>query len=314
MFRKLYNQAVLTGLLRPDGPLLIVKGGGSLDPVAPDLAFVRTERDGAPTVYLPGSSLKGVLRAHSERILATLVAPDAAEDPFNFVLPRRAAATAAKKNGRTPDVFHLSCEADRLFGSIEIAGRLRIGDAYPPDSERERANQTEVRYGVAINRAKQSVQVGPFEQEAVTGGAFAFRATLENYELWMLALLLQVFRDLHEGLVQVGHAKSRGFGSLQVEQPKLVLRWPGARPERLAGAGARASAADRAAYRLDSADETDLPEGGEPVTEGLYGGYIYENWERVDGVLQALAPDGTVAAGPWQRFLVRAQERRAYGG
>jgi CRISPR-associated protein Csm3 len=313
MFKKLYNQAVLTGLLRPDGPLLIAQGGGSLDPVAPDLAFVRTVRSGVPTVYLPGSSLKGVLRAHSERILATLLGPEAAEDPFDFSLPRRKAATAAKKDNRTADVFHLSCEADRLFGSIEIAGRLRIGDAYPPDDALERTNQTEVRYGVAIHRAKQSVQVGPFEQEAVTGGAFAFRMTLENYELWMLALVLQVVQDLHEGLVQVGHAKSRGFGSLRVDVPSLLVRWPGARPERLAGAGARASAADREAYRLTGDDEAPLPEGGKPVAEGLYSGYRFDGWEGLFRVLQTLVPAEPVTPGLWQRFLARPRAGRAHG-
>ncbi len=307
MFRKLYNQAQLTGVLQPDGPLLIVKGGGALDPIAPDLAFVRSQRNGEPTVYLPGSSLKGVLRAHAERILATEVGLPAAENPFDFGSPRRKAAHG-EREGNTPGVYRLSCEADRLFGSTEIAGRFRIGDAYPTVQSTEAANRTEIRYGVAIDRAKQSVQVGPFEQEAVTGGEFEFRATLENFELWMLSLVLQVFRDLHEGLVQIGHAKSRGFGSVRLERPLLRLRWPGEAPTQIQGAGAREPSAElREAYGLDGADAIDLPLGGTPEAAGLFGGYSYPDWKGINPVHQALAGD------PWRLFLARARAEISNG-
>lgn len=306
MFRKLYNQALLTGRLEPDGPVLVVQGGAAVDPMAPDLAFVRTSQNGQPTVYLPGSSLKGVLRAHAERILATEIGEPAAEDPFEFGSRRRKAAREALQsegpNGGTPAVYRLSCEADRLFGSTQIAGRFRIGDALPAEGTAEAANRTEVRYGVAINRAKQSVQVGPFEQEAVTAGAFELRTTLENFELWMLSLVLQVLRDLHEGLVQVGHAKSRGFGSVRLRDPVLVLRWPGRPPARLEGAGAREPSAEvRARYHLDENDAVELPAGGEPVIEGLFSGRRYADWPGVDAVLQALAGQ------PWRRFVESAR-------
>lgn len=310
MFRKLYNQALLTGRLEPDGPLLVVQGGAAVDPMAPDLAFVRTSHNGRSTVYLPGSSLKGVLRAHAERILATEIGEPAAEDPFDFRSARRTAASDARRRDTsdTPAVYRLSCEADRLFGSTQIAGRLRIGDALPAEGTAEAANRTEIRYGVAINRAKQSVQVGPFEQEAVTSGAFEVRATLENFELWMLSLLLQALRDLHEGLVQVGHAKSRGFGTVRLRDPVLVLRWPGEAPARLEGAGAREPSADvRKRYRLEEGDAVEPPAGGEPITEGLFSGRRYAGWPSIDAVLQALA------GAPWRRFVASGRHEVSHG-
>ncbi len=308
MFRKLYNQAILTGRLEPDGPLLVVQGGAAVDPMAPDLAFVRTGANGRSTVYLPGSSLKGVLRAHAERILATEIGEPAAEDPFNFGTPRRLKAKEARKGDDTPAVYRLSCEADRLFGSTEIAGRVRIGDALPSAATSEAANRTEIRYGVAINRAKQSVQVGPFEQEAVTSGAFAVRATLENFELWMLSLFLQALRDLHEGLVQVGHAKSRGFGTVHLLDPVLVVRWPGEAPARLEGAGAREpSPALRKRYGLEDGDAVELPPGGEPLSEGLFTGMRWAGWPALDTLLQALA------GAPWQRFVERGRREVGHG-
>lgn len=302
MFRKLYNQALLTGTLVPDGPLLVVQGGVPHDPSAPDLAFVRTIRGGRSTVYLPGSSIKGALRAYAERILATYAGVAAAEDPFRTEdSPRRLAAAAAREAGTTPAVFRLSCEADRLFGSTEIAGRLRVSDALPPAAEEAAANRTEVRYGVAIDRAKQSVKAGPFEQEAVTQGAFALQVTLENFDLWMLSLVLQCLSDLDAGLLPLGHAKTRGFGTVRLADPKLVLRWPGKAPGEMRGAGAcEPEEAVRRAYGLDGADRLPLPAGWAPAASGLFSGYGYAGRDALDDVLAALA------AGPWARFLDRA--------
>ncbi len=308
MFRKLYNQAVLEGFLEPDGPILIVQGGAVLDPVAPDLSFVRTLRGGEPTVYLPGSSLKGVLRAQAERILVTEIAEAAAEDPFDTGAERRGLANKQREDGDTAGVYRSSCEADRLFGSTEIAGRFRIGDAFPPsrdgDAEGfEAANRTEIRFGVAIHRAKQSVKHGPFEQETVTSGRFAFRAVLENFELWMLSLLLQAMKDLDLGLVQIGHAKSRGFGSVRVLEPKLAIRWPGKAPSRLEGAGARERDPEvRRKYGLEADDAAELPAHEVLEREGLFAGYRFSGWDGLDTVL------GKVAGGPWQRFVERARK------
>ncbi len=306
MFRKVYNQAVLEGRLVPDGPVLIVEGGASLDPVAPDLAFVRTMRGGEPTVYLPGSSLKGVLRAHAERLLWTEIGAGAAESPFEDGKRReKAKELKGKDKPDTAAIYEVSCEADCLFGSTVLAGRFRVGDAYPPDAAAsDAANRTEIRYGVAIDRAKQSVKHGPFEQEAVVGGAFAFKAVLENYELWMLALVLQVFDDLDAGLVQVGHGKSRGFGSMRVSDASLELRWPGAAPQRLEGAGAREpDERTRRVYGLADDDAVDLPAGHADATQGMFGGYAYQEWDGVRAVRDACA------AGPWRAFVARAKEK-----
>ena len=45
----------------PDGPILIKAGDtGAVDPTRPDMEFVRAWYNGQETVYLPGSSLKGM--------------------------------------------------------------------------------------------------------------------------------------------------------------------------------------------------------------------------------------------------------------
>lgn len=304
MFRKLYNRALFEGVIEPDGPILIVQGGLSLDPTAPDLAFVRTRHRGTETVYLPGSSLKGVVRSHAERLLATEIGLHAAEDPFDTDARHRSRAREHRKNLDRPAVYAASCAADRLFGSTEIAGRFRISDAFPTEETLEPANRTQVRYSVAIDRPSQGPKGGAlFEQEAVIDGAFRLRATVENFELWMLALLLQAFRDLADGLVQVGHAKTRGFGTVRLESPSLKLLWPGARPERLEGAGARERDAGlRAAYGLSEEDVADLPATAEQHASGMLQGFAFHGWEALQPLLD------TLVQGPWSGYVERARE------
>ncbi len=286
MFRKIYNQASITGFLVPDGPVLVVEGRESTDPTAPSLAFVRTRRTGGETVYLPGSSLKGVLRSHSERLLATELSEDAAEDPFDFQSPGRRLAHAARGKGDTAEVYRVSCAADRLFGSTEIAGRFRVADALPPDDE---TVPTETRFGVAIDRAKQAVLHGPFDQEVVTSGRFQFEATLENFDLWMLALVLQGLRDLNFGLVKVGHGTSRGFGVLRLPAPSLEIRWVGRAPRGIEGAGAREpDSVVRERYSLSHDDVVAFPADVSVQDQGFHSTVKLKDWEAISSLQDRL--------------------------
>ena len=71
MHRVLLNRATIRLALRPAGPVLIKAGESGVDPSLPDMRFVRTHRDGVEQVYFPGSSLKGAVRSHCERIART---------------------------------------------------------------------------------------------------------------------------------------------------------------------------------------------------------------------------------------------------
>ena len=70
MMRKWLCQADVTVHLEPVDPVLIKSGYATLD--GPDMVPVQTFRDGKEAYYFPGTSLKGVLRSHFERIARTL--------------------------------------------------------------------------------------------------------------------------------------------------------------------------------------------------------------------------------------------------
>jgi CRISPR/Cas system CSM-associated protein Csm3 (group 7 of RAMP superfamily) len=73
MHKATFLEGTICLTIEPDGPVLIKAGeSGGADPTRPDMEFVRTQRNGVKQIYLPGPSLKGVLRAQAERICRTL--------------------------------------------------------------------------------------------------------------------------------------------------------------------------------------------------------------------------------------------------
>lgn len=267
MFRRNLNRAVLHLRIETVSPLIIRAGDSGLDPVAPDLACVRTRVSGRDaTVYIPGASLKGVLRSAAEAAVRgrTWSSVDGACDLFS----PRTCGRSRRVTDEPSDAIHKShCLACRLFGSTSIRGRAAVRDLYPWDpgasDEQQResmrsANLTETRHGVAINRFSGSVEHGPFESEIVPmGSRFWGEIALVNYQAWQLGLLAESFRELNDGFAQLGSTKSRGFGRVVVSVERIVHEQT--RSRRIpAGVGLLATESDRAAYGLLS--DTELPE------------------------------------------------------
>ncbi len=74
----------------------------------------------------------------------------------------------------------------------------------------------ERRPGIQISRRNGTVAHGPFEVETITAGEFYGEITLRNYQLWQVALLALVIRDINEGYQRVGAMKSRGLGRVRI--------------------------------------------------------------------------------------------------
>ncbi|MEH2051808.1 RAMP superfamily CRISPR-associated protein [Nostoc sp.] len=226
MHKKFVNHCTIDLSIIPDGPILIKSGKEGADPTKPDMEFVETYHSGGRSIYLPGSSLKGAIRAHAERIVRTvgkdrrdpnnsdiLWANDPLSDKYDYLQKKSAA-----------DIYKLSSFTDQMFGNTSIASRVRIEDAYPDKSQ---PLKIEERNGVAIDRVFGSVAVGPFNYQVCTAGEFHTKIHLKNFTLAQLGLIGLVLRDLDDGWFGLGFAKSRGLGTVQVKLKSAVVQYPG---------------------------------------------------------------------------------------
>jgi CRISPR/Cas system CSM-associated protein Csm3 (group 7 of RAMP superfamily) len=233
MHRRRVNEAVLTLALWPAGPLLVKAGYAGADPTRPDVEFARTRRAGLETIYLPGSSLRGALRAHCERIARTVggEGPDrrprlscnplgGAPDGPGYSCNRRLQSLAERGDSRR--AYRDSCFVCQLFGNQHEAAHLAVADAHPTTAPR-----IEPRASVGVDRVYGSAASGPLTYEAVTDGRFETTLTLHNFTLAQLGLLALALRDLAEGRLALGAGKSRGLGRVGVEVAALAIRYPG---------------------------------------------------------------------------------------
>lgn len=275
-----YNDLTLSLEIRPITPLLIKSGEmgtHALDPTLPDMSFVRTKRPGAVTeeIYLPGASVRGVLRSHAERLIRSAY-PDKACDPLAMSGGGRRqgglrASCAANKASDLagPKAYLDSCYACRIFGNTILAGRVRVTDFYVA-SNNGTAGQplTTIRYGVAIDRVTGAVAQGPFELEVVTDGRFVGTVTMRNFTLGQLGVLAASLLDMADGLVPLGYGKSRGLGRVQVTVSQFMLRTLKDPRGSLMGVGALCDDPTvRQVYQLPQAEQDELPVQAKPIRQ-----------------------------------------------
>jgi CRISPR-associated RAMP protein (TIGR02581 family) len=230
MFKQWLCQIDVGLRIETQGPLLVKSGAASV--IGADMAPVLVFRNGKPEPYIPGSSLKGVVRSHVERIARTLTPGSVClpyvdkEDQLNH-LPQVDAFLGCghqldqNRALKSADWYRYSCAACRTFGSTKVAGRFAIADAYssPALAGKERPFAFETRDGVAIDRFTGGAARGKkFDFEAVAAGSvFETQIRLENFELWQVAVLHLILDDLADGVIRVGSGRSRGLGEIKAD-------------------------------------------------------------------------------------------------
>lgn len=301
MHRKLVNELRLAFRIRPEGPLLIKSGQeAGADPTLLDMNFVRTTHaELGRTVYLPGSSLKGTVRSYCEKIGRT-VGLDVC-DPLDMKSPRGRKLERMAKTASGAEIYHALCPICRIFGRTVMASHLYFEDAYPTAETVTKANETEERDGVAIDRVSGAVAVGPFQLEVVTRGEFATHLTLRNFQLWQVGLLAVALRDLSEQRVPLGFARSRGLGRVSLHYDRLEIDYPGqfldtgkqAFGQFLYGVTAFGSVDG---YGYYPEEPLPLPLPTTPLSEWGRVSLVYEGAEAITDLLKA-----TVA--PWSAYV-----------
>lgn len=225
MLKTLLNEALIELEIETKGPILIKSGMERLE--EPDMFFVRT---GNGEIYLPGSSLKGVIRSYAERITRTLSPEDkpACCDPFQKESSDIHLACSKRLEERkiadAKGAYKESCLICRLFGTTASAGRFSIEDASLKDGR----YKIERRDGVGIDRFTGGASSGAkFMLEPITDASFSTQIYIRNFELWQLGLLAYVFQDFKDELIRIGYGKSRGLGKVKGVVKQVKLRYLG---------------------------------------------------------------------------------------
>jgi CRISPR-associated RAMP protein (TIGR02581 family) len=282
MFKKLINECRVVLRVTAVDPLLVRSGSANVS--GPDMAFVLTYRNGRPEPYLPGSSLKGVIRSHAERIARTLKSPSACEPFWNEDIKKEAPKNPTraetmwcgerfkmrekhyKEKITNAIAYRNSCPACRLFGSTYFAGRFGVSDAYLVEESKNRRPQQ--RDGVGIDRftggASKSAK---FELEVLSDVTFQCTLLVRNYELWQLGWLAYVIQDFNDSLIFIGSGKSRGLGRVKGTVESVTVSYIVADADQLSGSNGRGrlrgigSLAPDGNFGFAANDEDILPEG-----------------------------------------------------
>lgn len=268
MFAQRFNEITFELEIRPESPLLVKDGRhreesqrdrlvfhpqARRDPERPrrregrgygsyaspdeafDMACVWSNTVEGPRFYLPGSSLKGVLRRGAEQIIARW-RPELARtgDPFDNQAGK--AVDHQRETGRGPSGAEIYAQAgpiERCFGHTALRGRWMIADAYLANEAEARVV---VRDGVGIDRRSGAAAHNvKFQYEAITAGQFKTTLTLVNYELWQLGLVAHLLADLDSGTLTVGYGARRGLGRVRVGVQSVRLQWYGRHNPETAG-------------------------------------------------------------------------------
>ncbi|MBI5187368.1 MAG: hypothetical protein HZA01_16805 [Nitrospinae bacterium] len=277
MLKEMINECRITFSLKTEGPVLIKKpinknectedekryyqnifGLGQNDRL-PDAFFVRTLRQGRLVPYVPGSSLKGVMRSHAERIARTLM-PSSGTDESTLgccdifqsgglqkgeEIAQDLACSSKfqlyKDYGKGfplngEDVYRSSCPVCKLFGNGFLQSRLLIPDGYNHVYHDAQASiiknskpqniRLSKRDGVGIDRyTGGNVSGVKFDFEVEENAVFRFNdIVIKNFDLWQLGLIGYLFQDFKELLIKIGFGKSRGLGTVSgsVEGMKVI--------------------------------------------------------------------------------------------
>lgn len=256
-FERFESRTLITATLEMQ-TALSVGSRASLEPTGTDLPVIK-DQTGVP--FVPGSSIKGVIRSEMEKVLRSLDGEAAqlrACDPFGDerksqnkqCITSEEKDDIIKKIENIPEkdremelsqkIWDASCTVCRLFGSPWLASRLAFKDASLTNLQ-ELAEITSIRDGVGIDRDRGAAKDGlKYDFEVVSPGAkFSIVILAENVESWEIGLLLSVLRPWQEGYLLIGGKSSRGpgWGKLtgisieRIEKKDLLGYLLGSKPE-----------------------------------------------------------------------------------
>lgn len=241
---------------KPVGPLMVKAG---FDGIAVDVLPLVSGRDGGLSLVLPGSSVKGAMRAQAERIIRTLLGRDLTgsfltdlelpliDDLFGLRglsegdVQRRTSEFEKRHRGRpVPDDSVLGLAAlsvDDCYGKTSLSREpwAAVQGAKSDANLRDVLGAADLRswsqaYHVAVDRwtggAADSMLYTVLEPHRAEWEPLELEIDLEHLRdtkrLPAVALLLLVLRDLTQGRLPLGFATHRGMGTVVVKSVTIT--------------------------------------------------------------------------------------------
>jgi len=231
------NRYFITADVVMSSPSHIGKGE-SLEAVGTDAPVVK-DLEGRP--YIPGSSLKGMVRSEFESVLRgmdaqgityngkRLWACNLFEDrerciPLKFKeeMEEESEKTERPDEELTNRIRGNLCTVCSIFGSTEMASRVHLKDAVL-NNLGELIRVSEIRDGISIDRDTGTVRRGAkFDYEIVPAGArFGLEIVMENVDEWEVGLFLLLLKSWERGEMAIGGKTSRGLGWSKLENLQI---------------------------------------------------------------------------------------------
>ncbi|ADK84721.1 protein of unknown function DUF324 [Desulfarculus baarsii DSM 2075] len=224
------------------GPLMVKSGREGQGIKA--LPLMGATGCGDLAAVLPGSSIKGALRARAERIMRTVL------DPKKFPENELAGCADFAKQIKVPLLDQIKVPLVReLFGTTANAGLLTVEDVYHQRKVKAEAWLAE-KFDKKTFAQRDHVAIDRFTGGAADGLLFSelspppdqwsplvirlefprrSEAGKDRSGMAMCALLLLLLRDMQDGLLPLGYGVNRGLG--QIELTKVSWKAAGALPD-----------------------------------------------------------------------------------
>jgi CRISPR-associated protein Csm3 len=225
------NKTIFTGKLKLISGLHIGSGGMSQKTDATVM------KDAFDNPYIPGSSLKGVIRTISERLHHLVLENDSAV-PVCYLAGKKDCNNSKKSTKLQEELQPLIKEGDeeevnkkinktvcpicQLYGSTFRASKIVVHDSPLVESYKHKDNST-IRDSVRIDRDTGAAKDGAkFDYEVVHAGTeFEFMIEAENLNAQDEKLLYLALHELIAGNIQIGGKISRGLGAVQLMDAKV---------------------------------------------------------------------------------------------
>jgi CRISPR-associated RAMP protein (TIGR02581 family) len=228
---KIFNQIVIDVRLQVERTLLVGSGQGDITPGGVDVPQIKMTTSRRPDLqgepYVPGSSLKGAIRATCEAVIRTFVDAYQQQGILCYDDAPEERTTCGKTEDKADKPLCMMCDT---FGNINRISKVSFDDAFLTDASMKLLQDAMVQHrtGVRISRKTGAVDQGAlFSVEFIPRGAeFEFRILCTNIlpaEMKLILLALQLFND---GRFKLGGQKSRGMGAVKFLVPKVTTYLP----------------------------------------------------------------------------------------